>query len=33
LEEEVVRIVKIIPGVTDVTRDVYTVPPEAFLGP
>jgi cytidylate kinase len=33
LEEELVRIVKIIPGVTDVTTDVYAVPPEAFLEP
>jgi cytidylate kinase len=31
--EEVVRIVKIIPSVTDVATDVYAVPPEAFLGP
>jgi cytidylate kinase len=33
LEEELVRIVKIIPGVTDVTTDVYAVPPEVFLEP
>jgi cytidylate kinase len=33
LEEELMRIVKIIPGVTDVTTDVYAVPPEAFLQP
>jgi cytidylate kinase len=33
LEEELVRIVKIIPGVTDVTTDAYAVPPEAFLQP
>jgi cytidylate kinase len=33
LEEELVRIVKVIPGVADVTTDVYAVPPEVFLGP
>jgi len=33
LEDEVVRLVKNVPGVTDVTTDVYSVPPEAFLGP
>jgi cytidylate kinase len=33
LEEELVKIVKSIPGVTGVTTEVYAVPPEAFLGP
>ena len=33
LKEELVRIVEVIPGVTDVTTDVYAVPPEAFLEP
>ena len=33
LEDKVVRLVKNIPGVTKVTTDLYSVPPEAFLGP
>jgi cytidylate kinase len=33
LKEELVRIVEVVPGVTDVTTDVYAVPPEAFLVP
>ncbi len=33
LEEELVRLVRSVPGVIDVTTDVYAVPPEAFLGP
>jgi cytidylate kinase len=33
LEEELAKIVKGIPGVTGVTTNVYTVPPETFLGP
>jgi osmotically-inducible protein OsmY len=33
LEDEVARLVKNVPGVTDVTTDVYSVPPEAVLGP
>jgi hypothetical protein len=33
LEDEVVKLVKNVPGVTDVTTDVYSVPPEALLGP
>jgi cytidylate kinase len=32
LEDEVVRLVKNVPGVTDVTADVYSVPPDAYLG-
>jgi cytidylate kinase len=32
LEDEVVRVVRNVPGVTDVTTDLYSVPPEAFLG-
>lgn len=32
-EEVLVNLVKKIPGVTEVTTDVYSVPPEAFLGP
>jgi len=32
-KEELVRIVKIVRGVTSVTTDVYVVPPEAFLEP
>ena len=32
-KEELVRIVKIVRGVTSVTTDVYAVPPEAFLKP
>jgi osmotically-inducible protein OsmY len=31
--EELVRIVKIIRGVTDVTTEVHVVPPQAFLEP
>jgi osmotically-inducible protein OsmY len=33
MEDEVVRMVEIIPGVTDVTTDVDTVPAEAYLRP
>jgi len=33
LEDKVVTIVKNVPGVTKVTSDLYSVPPEAFLGP
>jgi hypothetical protein len=33
MEDELVRMVEIIPGVTDVTTDVDTVPPEAYLRP
>jgi osmotically-inducible protein OsmY len=33
LEDEVARLVKNVPGVTDVTTDVYSVPPEALSGP
>ena len=33
LEEEVVRLVKNVPGVTDVTTDVFAVPPEGFFTP
>ena len=33
LEDEVVKLVKNVPGVTKVTTDVYSVPPDAFLGP
>ena len=33
LQEELVRIVKIIRGVKEVTVDVHAVPPEAFLQP
>ena len=33
LEEEVAKLVKTVPGVNKVTTDVYSVPPEAFLGP
>jgi cytidylate kinase len=33
LEDEVARLVKNVPGVTEVTTDVYSVPPEALLGP
>ena len=32
-EDEVVRLVKSVPGVTNVTTDVYSVPPDAYLGP
>jgi len=33
LEDEVVQLVKNVPGVTKVTTDLYSVPPEALLGP
>jgi osmotically-inducible protein OsmY len=33
LEDELVRMVEIIPGVTDVTTDMNTVPPEAYIRP
>ncbi len=33
LEDEVVNLVKNVPGVTKVTTDLYSVPPEALLGP
>ena len=33
LEEEVVNLVKRVPGVNKVTSDLYSVPPEALLGP
>jgi cytidylate kinase len=33
LEDEVVKLVKSVPGVTNVTSEVYSVPPDAFLGP
>jgi cytidylate kinase len=33
LEDKVVKLVKNVPGVTKVTTDLYSVPPEAFLGP
>ncbi|HEU4342299.1 MAG TPA: cytidylate kinase-like family protein [Candidatus Binatia bacterium] len=33
LEDELVNVVKNVPGVIKVTADVYSVPPEAFLGP
>jgi cytidylate kinase len=33
LEDEVVKLVKNVPGVTKVTTDVYSVPPDSFLGP
>ena len=33
LEDKVVVIVKNVPDVTKVTTDLYSVPPEAFLGP
>jgi cytidylate kinase len=33
LEDKVVKLVKNVPGVTQVTSDLYSVPPEAFLGP
>ena len=33
LEDKVIEFVKNIPGVTKVTSDLYSVPPEAFLGP
>lgn len=33
LEDRVVNIVKNVPGVIKLTTDLYSVPPEAFLGP
>jgi cytidylate kinase len=33
LEDKVVALVKNVPGVTKVTTDLYSVPPEVFLGP
>ena len=33
VEDKVVTVVKNVPGVTKVTTDLYSVPPEAFLGP
>ena len=33
LEDKVVMLVKNVPGVIEVTTDLYSVPPEAFLGP
>jgi cytidylate kinase len=33
LEDEVVKLVRNVPGVTKVTTDVYSVPPDAYLGP
>ena len=33
VEDKVVTLVKNVPGVTKVTTDLYSVPPEAFLGP
>ena len=33
VEDKVVSIVKRVPGVSRVTTDLYSVPPEAFLGP
>jgi len=33
LEDKITTIVKNVPGVTEVTTDLYSVPPEAFLGP
>jgi len=32
-EDEVVNLVRNVPGVIKVTSDLYSVPPEAFLGP
>ena len=32
-EDEVAKLVKNVPGVTNVTTDVYSVTPDAFLGP
>ena len=31
-EDKVVKLVKNVPGVADVTADIYAVPPEAYLG-
>src|SRR5262245_5681579 len=33
MEDKVVSLVKNVPGVSNVTSDLYSVPPEAFLGP
>jgi cytidylate kinase len=33
LEDEVAKLVKNVPGVTKVTTDVYSIPPEGFLEP
>ena len=33
LEDEVARLVRNVPGVIKVTTDLYSVPPDAFLGP
>ena len=33
LEDEVAKLVRNVPGVIKVTTDVYSVPPDAFLGP
>jgi cytidylate kinase len=33
LEDEVVRLVKNVSGVTEVTTDIYSVPPDPYLGP
>lgn len=33
MEDQVVMLVKNVPGVTKVTTDLYSVPPEAYLGP
>lgn len=33
LEDEVVRLVRKVPGATDVTTDLYSVPPDPYLGP
>ena len=33
LEDEVVKLVENVPGVTKVTPDLYSVPPDGFLGP
>ena len=33
VEDKVLAVVKSVPGVTKVTSDLYSVPPEAFLVP
>jgi osmotically-inducible protein OsmY len=33
LDDKVMALVKNVPGVTRVTTDLYSVPPEVFLGP
>ena len=33
MEDELVNLVKNVPGVTKVTTDIYYIPPEAYLGP